>query len=101
MGKFNVINSELNNQFKFVNENLVIEGSFVKDAKTGVLRSISFAAYTAGEDETLGEYIGNVSGHPKDDEVHYSLTDMTRSKSRLVWDAIDEIEANILPASEN
>ena len=97
MGTFKITNSELNNQFKFANENVVVEGSFNKDAKTEDLKSINFAAYTKGEEDTLGDYIGSVNGILRDGEIAYSLGEMTRSKARLVWDAIDEIEQNILP----
>lgn len=97
MGTFKITNSELNTQFKFTNETVVVDGSFNKDAKTGDLKSINFSAYTKGEGDSFGDYIGSISGTPRDGEIAYTLGEMTRSKSKLVWAAIDEIEQNILP----
>jgi hypothetical protein len=47
----------------------------------------------------MGEYIGNFNGFPQSDgSINYDLSQMKRSDSNLVWDAIDDIEAQIIPA---
>ena len=97
MGTFKLTNSELNNQFKFTNEKVVVDGSFAKDAASGELKNISGSVYLIGEGEAPGDYLGNFNGHVSDGEVYYTLTEMPRSKSRLVWSAIDEIEVNVIP----
>jgi hypothetical protein len=43
-----------------------------------------------------GEYIGNFNGYMRDGEVKYSISEMSRKDANKVWDAIDEIEQNIL-----
>ena len=44
-----------------------------------------------------GDNFGYFNGYPSDDEVLYDLSQMKRADSRIVWDAIDAIEAEVLP----
>ena len=94
MSKFNVINSTLNTTYTFENENVVINGSFQKDAKTDELQNISGTAYQPAA-EGQGQYIGNFNGRMVNGVMKYSLSDMTRQDTLLVLDAIDEIEQYI------
>lgn len=100
MGKFNLINSELNNEFTFANEKVSVDGSFTMDAKTNEFKSINCTVYALNADGKQGSYIGNFNGHLSDGEILYTLSEMSRSKSNLVWSAIDEIETYILPVVE-
>ena len=94
MSKFNVVNSTLNTTYTYENENLVINGSFQKDAKTDELQNISGTAYQPAA-EGQGQYIGNFNGRMQDGVMRYSLSDTTRQDTLLVLDAIDEIEQYI------
>ena len=47
------------------------------------------------QDGNTGEYIGNFIGNSRGGEVKYSLSEMSRRDSMMVWDAIDELEAFI------
>ena len=68
MGTFNITSSTLNSQYEYKDANLVVNGSFAKDATTSTLQSFSGSCYRI-----------NAEGR----------------NSNLVWAAIDEIEANV------
>ena len=96
MGTFTVTSSSLNSQYEYKDENVVVNGSYQKDAQTDTLQNISGSCYQADGNGEQGEYIGNFNGYLRSGEVRYSLSEMSRRDSNLVWDAIDEIEQNIL-----
>ena len=96
MESVNSTSSTLNSNYEFKNDYVVVNGNFVKDAKTDVLSNISGTAYRKDSQGEQGEYIGNFNGYMRDGEIKYSLSEMSRADSNLVWDAIDAIEANII-----
>lgn len=95
MESFNITSSTLNSNYEFKNDYVVVNGNFAKDAKTDVLSNISGTAYRKNAQGEQGEYIGNFNGYMRDGEIKYSLSEMSRADSNLVWDAIDSIETYI------
>lgn len=95
MGTFTVTSSNLNCGYEYKNESVEVSGSYSKDATTDTMTNVSGAAYVTTPDGR-GEYIGNFNGYMRDGEVRYSLSEMSRKNSNLVWNAIDEIELNII-----
>ena len=96
MGTFEVTSSTLNNQYSFKDENLVVNGAYVKDAQNNTLQSISGACYLITESGEPGNYVGNFNGYMRNGKMLYSLSEMSREDSLTVWDAITEIEQNII-----
>ena len=96
MGTFNVTSSELNNAFEFKNENLIIGGSYKKDAGENTLKSINGSIYLIDEAGERGDYLGNFNGNMRNGEIKYSVSEMSRKDSNLVWTAIGEIEPYVL-----
>ena len=93
-----VINSQtLNAQYEYKDSSIIVQGNFVKDAANGTLQSIYGSCYRPNQEGGQGEFIGNFNGYPRNGEIRYDLSEMTRSDSNLVWNAIDAIEAEILP----
>ena len=101
MGKFNITSSSLNNQYTFGNESVIVQGNYNMDATNNQLQNVSGTAYRKDEQGQQGEYIGNFTGYMKNGVVKYSMSEMSRRDSNMVWDAIDEIEANILGENSN
>lgn len=95
MGTFTITSSTLNNGYDFKNASVTVQGSYTKDATTDTLQNVSGQVYELAVGGS-GEYIGNFNGYMRDGEVRYSLSEMSRRKSNMVWDAIDEIELNII-----
>ena len=95
MGTFEVTSSTLNNQYSFKDENLMVNGAYVKDAQNNTLQSISGACYLNVDGEP-GNYVGNFNGYMRDGEIKYSVSEMSRKDSNLVWTAIGEIEPYVL-----
>lgn len=96
MESFEITSSTLNSNYEFKNDYVVVNGNFVKDAKTNNLTNISGTAYRKNTQGEQGEYIGNFNGYMRDNEIKYSLSEMSRADSNLVWDAIDAIEAHVI-----
>jgi len=93
--EFNITSSTLNSSYNY-KDVIIVQGNFVKDASTGTLTSINGQCYRVNASGQQGDYIGNFNGYPQGDEIVYDLSQMKRSDSNLVWDAIDDIEAKIL-----
>ena len=98
--EFNIVSSTLNTSYNY-KDVIIVQGSFVKDATTGNLTSINGQCYRKNAQGEQGDYIGNFNGYPQaDGEITYDLSQMKRSDSNLVWDAIDDIESQVLPVDE-
>ena len=95
MSTFTVTSSNLNCGYEYKNESVEVSGSYSKDATTDTMTNVSGTAYVTTPDGR-GDYIGNFNGYMRDGEVRYSLSEMSRKNSNLVWNAIDEIELNII-----
>jgi hypothetical protein len=94
MGNFEIVSSTFNANFIFNNEALSINGSYQKDAKTDKLQTVSGAVYRQ-TDDGVGDHIGNFSGHNRDGEMRYSLSEMSTADTQAVMAAIAEIEQNV------
>ena len=94
MGNFEIVSSMLNINFKFNNENVSINGSVQKDGKTGDMQTLSGACYTPSESGE-GDHIGNLSGHNRDGQMRYSISEMSTKDMEAVRSAITEIEQDI------
>ena len=101
MGTFTVTSSNLQNQYNYSNDTLIVIGNYSMDATTSTLQNVAGTAYRKNQDGSQGEYVGNFNGYMRDGVVKYSISEMTRQDANLVWDAIDEIEANILGENSN
>ena len=95
MGNFVITSSSLNNQYTYNDESVSVSGAYSLDATNHTIQSINGQVYAANENGGQGEYIGSFNGYKREDGVYYTLSEMPRRKANMVWDAIDEIEANI------
>lgn len=95
-GTFRITSSTNNSQFEYKNNVMIIQGNFAKDATSGVLQNIAGSCYRMNENGEQGDYFGNFNGYMHDGEVKYSMSEMSRRDANSVWDAIDEIEPQIL-----
>ena len=98
--EFNITSSTLNTSFNY-KDVIIVQGSFVKDAETQTLQSINGQCYRKNAQGEMGDYIGNFNGYPNGNgEITYDLSQMKRSDSNLVWNAIEDIEGQILSENE-
>lgn len=95
MGNFAIKSQTNNATYEYTDENLIVQGNFVKDSATNNLVSINGSCYVKTEQGQQGAYIGNFNGYMRDGEIRYTMSEMSRRDSNKVWDAIDEIEAAI------
>lgn len=98
--EFNITSSTLNTSYNY-KDVIIVQGSFVKDATTGNLTSINGSCYRKNQQGEQGDYIGKFNGSPQPSgEITYDLSQMSRADNNLVWDAIDDIESQVLPVDE-
>ena len=98
--EFNIISSTQETSYKY-KDVIIVQGNYVKDAVNGNLQSINGSCYRKNAQGEMGDYIGNFNGNPQPSgEITYDLSQMKRSDSNLVWDAIDDIESQVLPVDE-
>lgn len=100
MSKITIMSSKVNKTYTLENENINVNGSYITDEQSGELQSVQGSCYRTNGDGSQGEYIGNFNGMMRNGEVRYSLSEMSRRDSMMVWDAIDEIEQFILNGDE-
>lgn len=96
MSEFVVKSSVLNSQYEFKDVNIIVNGNFQKNAQDGKLTSISGECYR-NVDGNMGESFGYFNGYPNGNEMMYDLSQMKRADNNIVWDAIEAIEAEVLP----
>ena len=96
MSEFIIKNATNNAQFEYTSDTIKVNGSFVKDATSGKLMSINGSCFRPNQGEMMDSF-GYFNGYPNGDEMVYDLSQMKRADSELVWDAIEAIEAEVLP----
>lgn len=98
MSTFKVISETKNTQYGYDNTDVIVNGNYNTNTKDGVVMNISGSVYRKNESGEQSDYIGNFNGQMRNDEMKYSLSEMTRSDSNLVWAAIDDIESHVIKA---
>lgn len=96
MESFNLKNSSLDSSYEYKNEVLVVTGSISKDALHNTLNSLSGSCHRITNEGEPGDYVGNFNSHIRNGVIKYSLSEMSREDSNLVWDAIEGIEPYVL-----
>lgn len=96
MGNFVIKQQTHNATYEYSDENLIAQGNFVKDVENNNVVSIGGSCYAKDQQGNQGAYIGNFNGYAREGEIRYTMSEMSRRDSNKVWDAIDEIEANII-----
>lgn len=99
MSEFVIKNATNNAQFEYTSDAIKVNGSFVKDAASGKLMSINGSCFRPNQGEMMDSF-GYFNGYPNGDEMVYDLSQMKRADSELVWDAIEDIEAELLPVAD-
>lgn len=101
MGTFSITSSKIESQYSFVDDDIIVYGAFSKDGFNGELKSLNGSCYR-NENGNVGAHFGDFKGTPASDgEILYDLSPMRRADKNLAWDAIDEIEPQILDNGTN
>lgn len=93
--KFEITNQNINTQFEFDAEKVIIQGNFMKTDKDGNLKSVQGNVFAKNEDGTIGTGIGNFSGHVRGNTLKYTFSEMTITDAAVVLEAIGKLEPNI------
>lgn len=93
--EFRIISETNNAAYEYKDTGIIVQGNYAKDATNGNLQNISGSCYRLDVNGNQGEFIGNFNGYTRDGEVRYTLSEMTKAQSDIVWAAIEDIEASI------
>lgn len=96
MSTFTITSSSLNNQYTYTNDTLMVQGNYNMNATDNSLRDVNGSIYQRDANGNQGAYVGNFNGYNRDGVIRYSLSEMTRQQSEDAWEAIGDIEGNIL-----
>ena len=86
-------------QYEYRTNEIIVTASSRKDIVSETVREINGQVYNL-TDGQRGDHIGNFNGYMRGEEMRYSVSEMSRQNSAKVWDAIDEIEPEVLGAEE-
>ena len=78
--KFEITNQNINTQFEFDGENVIIQGNFVKTDKDGNLKSVQGNVFAKNEDGTIGKGIGTPEPRPHSQEEAHLLSSEGRGR---------------------
>ena len=96
MGTFTKTLVTIDNQYNYQNASLIISGNYFVDGTTSAFKSVIGSVFSVDTELQQGEFIGTFNGSMIEDKMSYSISQMTKEKSDLVWEAIREIEPYIL-----
>jgi len=96
-GNFEVKKVTENTSYEYKNSEIIVLGTYSKNGTTKKLESIHGDCYRKGQDDSQGEFFGSFNGIVRsNDEVRYSMSEMSRRDANKIWDAIDEVEPEVL-----
>ena len=96
MGNLVIKNEVSKTTFEYSNDKMIAQGEYEKGLQ-GKLKTIRATCFHKNEDGTISTNFGNFNGIMRaDGKVHYSMSEMSREDSTTVWDAIDEMEPEII-----
>lgn len=90
---FVIVNETTRQEYKVTMDTAIVTGSI--DRQQGAVISINGTAFEKTSSGEQGVYIANFNGRMADGEMKYSFSEVDKSQSELLWDAIDVIEEAI------
>lgn len=95
MSKLNITQQTMVTRYEYSGDGAVTaQGEYRVNSITGKLEAVSGTVYDNGQ------YIGDYNGYQRNDAVKYSLSEMTKEQSDVVWAVIADIEPQITPEEE-
>lgn len=95
MEKFSVINQNINTQYEFTTDAVIVQGNFIRGDKDAVLKSIQGNCFAKNEDGTIGVGIGNFNGYVRGGQLKYTLSEMSCENAVLILQTIALLEPYI------
>ena len=99
MKSFEITSSTNNSQFVYKNDELIVNGNFVKDATTGTFQSVNGSCYVNNQNEQ-GDFVGNFNGNMRNGKIKYSFSEVGLDDLPKVQEAIEYIETEIFKVDE-
>jgi hypothetical protein len=93
--KFEIVNQNINTQFEFTTDAVIVQGNFIKGEKDAVLKSVQGNCYTKNQDGSIGTGIGNFNGYVRGGKMKYTLSEMECEDAVLVLQTIALLEPYI------
>lgn len=97
---YQITDSTISTSYICKQSGIIVQGQHSKNEQSGEIQHVNGSCYRPNDKDEIGEFIGNFNGYLRDGELKFSLSEMTRADSNLIWGAIDEIETEILPKKE-
>ena len=98
-GTLRVVAATENTQYEYKTQEILVYATLRKDVVSNEVREFSGQVYVLSGD-VQGDFIGSFNGYMRDGVMKYSLSEMSRQQSNKVWDAIDDMEPEIITPTE-
>ena len=94
-GTLRVVAATENTKYEYKTQEIVVYATLRKDVVSNEVREFSGQVHVLSGD-VQGDFIGSFNGYMRDGVMKYSLSEMSRQQSNKVWDAIDDMEPEII-----
>lgn len=100
MSTFDITGSTLTSQFVYKNDELIINGNFVKNAVSDELQSVYGSVYEKDAQGGMGAPLGSFNGTSRGSGIRYSFSDIALQDISRVEAAVQDIQNKIIPTDE-
>lgn len=94
-GTLRVVAATENTQYEYKTQEIVVYATLRKDVVSNEVREFSGQVHVLSGG-VQGDFIGSFNGYMRDGVMKYSLSEMSRQQSNKVWDAIDDMEPEVI-----
>lgn len=100
MEKFEITSQNINTQYEFTTDAIIVQGNYIRADKDAVLKSVQGNCYTKNQDGSIGTGIGNFNGYVRGGKMKYTLSEMECEDAVLVLQTIALLEPYITGENE-
>lgn len=94
-GTLRVVAATENTQYEYKTQEILVYATLRKDVVSNEVREFSGQVHVLSGG-MQGDFIGSFNGYMRDGVMKYSLSEMSRQQSNKVWDAIDDMEPEVI-----
>ena len=99
-GTLRVVSSSEETRYEYKTQEIQVNAFKRVDIVSNNIREFSGNVYTLSGD-AQGDFIGNFNGYMRNGVMKYSLSEMSRQQSNMMWDAIDDMEPEVIGDSSS
>ena len=100
MKQFEITSAITTSQYKYKNDEIIVNGNYQVNAQTNQFQRLEGTAYAQNENGEQGAYIGNFNGSMQNGTMVFNFSGISMENLPKVQEAIEDIEAEIFKVDE-